>query len=212
MEDGDESTLFLCMGEAFARHERDMSDARDAVFELLVEEVRKVAMRSQHYLTLQYLDKPCESAWMSLYMSGYDRNFLNTTSLTRTAFSQLLVRFSRFYRIPPPSCQGRPPKLQYHHQVLGLVMSFYVGSMENSTLSLLFGLPPATLARTLRSAEKALAATLQNYKRSSKFTPSRATRRSTATQTRKIECLEVVLAPTRLQGTKTARVTFKTPI
>ncbi|ETP52595.1 hypothetical protein F442_02416 [Phytophthora nicotianae P10297] len=82
MEDGDESTLFLCMGEAFARHERDMSDARDAVFELLVEEVWKVAMRSQHYLTLQYLDKPCESAWMSLYMSGYDRNFLNTTSLT----------------------------------------------------------------------------------------------------------------------------------
>eukprot|EP00644_Phytophthora_capsici_P007147 jgi/Phyca11/112749/e_gw1.22.618.1 len=164
MDDGDDTTtLLLCIGKVIAQDERDMSDARDAVFELLVEEAWKVAMRSQHYLTRQCLDKPSESAWMSLYMYGDDLNFLNATSLTillcyvafllyewgyRAAFSQHLVRFSHFYRTPPPSSRGRPPKLQYHHQVLGLVMSFYVGSMENSTLSLLFELSPATLCRT----------------------------------------------------------------
>ncbi|ETI38816.1 hypothetical protein L914_14939 [Phytophthora nicotianae] len=35
--------------------------------------------------------------------------------------------------------------------------------MENSTLSMLLGVPPTTLARTLRKAEKALAATSSGY-------------------------------------------------
>lgn len=82
----------------------------------------------------------------------------------RGAFSQLLSRFARFYQIAPASSRGRPPKLRYHHQVLGLVLCFYVGSMENSTLCMLFGVPPSTLARILRRAEEALAATLGDYK------------------------------------------------
>ncbi|KAG1710257.1 hypothetical protein DVH05_017262 [Phytophthora capsici] len=91
MDDGDETTtLLFCMGNAIAQHERDLSDARDAVFELLVEEAWKVAMRSQHYLKRQCLDKPSESAWMSLYTYGDDLNFLNATSLTRYATITML--------------------------------------------------------------------------------------------------------------------------
>ncbi|KAF1780820.1 hypothetical protein GQ600_567 [Phytophthora cactorum] len=51
----------------------------------------------------------------------------------------------------------------YHHQVLGLVLGFYVGSMENNTFCLLFGVPPSTLARNLRRLEEELAMTLKWY-------------------------------------------------
>ncbi|KAE9008460.1 hypothetical protein PR001_g15471 [Phytophthora rubi] len=54
-------------------------------------------MRSRHYLTADCLDAPCESAWMSLYLSGSDKNFLNVTGLTRASFHQLLSRFAGFY-------------------------------------------------------------------------------------------------------------------
>ncbi|KAG1695071.1 hypothetical protein DVH05_020998 [Phytophthora capsici] len=160
MDDGDDTTtLLLCIGKVIAQHERNLSDARDAVFELLVEEAWKVAMRSQHYLTRQCLDKPSESAWMSLYMYGDDLNFLNATSLTillcyvafilyewgyRAAFTQLLVRFSYFYRIPPPSSRGRVNGEQHAVVVVRVV--------AGNTLS------------NTRRAEKALVASLRYYK------------------------------------------------
>ncbi|EGZ20025.1 hypothetical protein PHYSODRAFT_489807 [Phytophthora sojae] len=120
-------------------------------------------MRSRHYLTAQCLEAPCNSAWMLLYRFGSDVNFINATSLTRPAFEQLLRRFSRFYFIPKAKLRGRPPKLRYHHQVLGLVLSFYVGSMEQSSLSMLFGLPPSTLSCILCRAEEALSTALHGY-------------------------------------------------
>jgi hypothetical protein len=40
-------------------------------------------MKCRHYLTVQCLDTPCDSAWMVLYKYGTDINFLNATSLTR---------------------------------------------------------------------------------------------------------------------------------
>ncbi|ETI43039.1 hypothetical protein F443_11933 [Phytophthora nicotianae P1569] len=156
-------TLLLFMGEALAKYEKEVVDAREEVFQLIIKEEWRIAMRSQHYLTVSCLDKPNESAWMSLYTSGNDKNFLNATSLTRASFSRLLRRFARFYKILPPSSRGRPPKLQYLHQVLGLVLCYYVGSMENSTLSMLFGMPPSTLNRTLRKAEEALAVALSGF-------------------------------------------------
>uniref|UniRef100_H3GJJ4 Uncharacterized protein n=1 Tax=Phytophthora ramorum TaxID=164328 RepID=H3GJJ4_PHYRM len=76
------------------------------------------------------LDTPCNVASMMLYKFGKDVSFLNTTSLTRPAFHQPLRRFSRYYYIPRHDARGRPPKLRYHHQVLSLVLCFYVGSME----------------------------------------------------------------------------------
>eukprot|EP00644_Phytophthora_capsici_P007522 jgi/Phyca11/112048/e_gw1.21.568.1 len=124
-------------------------------------------MRSRHYLTTQCLDPPREFAWMILYRHGNDLNFLNATSLTSgiciQADHQLLRRFRRFYYIPRHTARGRPPKLRYHHQALGLVLYFYVGSMEQSTLCLVFGIPPSTLSRALRRAEEALSSTLKGY-------------------------------------------------
>nr|KAE8933076.1 hypothetical protein PF009_g16914 [Phytophthora fragariae] len=70
-----------------------------------------------------------------LYTHVSDINFLNATSLTRSAFHQLLRRFSRFYYIPRSTARGRPPKLRHYHQIMGLVLCFYVGSMEQTTLS-----------------------------------------------------------------------------
>eukprot|EP00644_Phytophthora_capsici_P002890 jgi/Phyca11/129508/e_gw1.85.113.1 len=140
-----------------------MADTREEIYQLMIKEEWRIAMRSQHYLTVNCLDKPTDSAWMSLYTSGNDINFLNATSLTRASFSRLLRRFARFYKILPPSSRGRPPKLQYLHQVSGLVLCYHVGSMENSTLSMLFGMPPSILNQTPRKAEEALAVTLRGF-------------------------------------------------
>ncbi|KAG3041374.1 hypothetical protein PC119_g795 [Phytophthora cactorum] len=82
---------------------------------------------------------------MILYKYGHDTNFCSDTSLTWAAFHQRLRRFSRFYYILRPASKGRPANLRYHHQALGLVLCFYVGSMEKSTLSMQFGVPPSTL-------------------------------------------------------------------
>ncbi|KAG2923852.1 hypothetical protein PC110_g15628 [Phytophthora cactorum] len=159
----DEMDAFLWVSEAYVKHEEDVCEARTELFEMLLQDEWGVAMHSQHYITVQCLDSPSDSAWMQLYERGNDLNFLNTTSLTRAALSQLLRRFSQFYRIAPASSRGRPPKLRYHHQVLGPILCFYVGSTENSTLCMVFGVPSSALSRTLRRAEKTLAKTLEGY-------------------------------------------------
>eukprot|EP00644_Phytophthora_capsici_P016515 jgi/Phyca11/124126/e_gw1.52.389.1 len=69
-------TLLLCMGEALAKYEQEMVDTREEIYQLMIKEEWRIAMRSQHYLTVSCLDKPTESAWMSLYTSGNDINFL----------------------------------------------------------------------------------------------------------------------------------------
>ncbi|ETL30237.1 hypothetical protein L916_16765 [Phytophthora nicotianae] len=86
-------------------------------------------------------------------------------SLTRASFERLLDRFSLFYTIPVYNrTGGRPRKLQHHHQVLGLLLAFYVGSMKCRSLCLTFGIPTATLSRVLAEAEEALAKALQGWK------------------------------------------------
>ncbi|KUF84205.1 hypothetical protein AM588_10000653 [Phytophthora nicotianae] len=129
----------------------------------MIEGAWRAAMRTRHYLTVSCLDVPCVAAWMALYKNGFDSNFLNATSLTRAAFKHLLRRFARYYYIPPARSRGKPPKLRYHHQALGLVLCFYVGSMENGTLCMLFGVPPSTLSRTLCKAEEALSCALRDF-------------------------------------------------
>ncbi|EGZ13093.1 hypothetical protein PHYSODRAFT_286544 [Phytophthora sojae] len=158
-----DTDAFLVVTDAFLKQGRELAEARREVYRLLLEEAWRTAMRSRNYLTAQCLEAPCNSAWMLLYRFGSDVNFINATSLTRPAFEQLLRRFSRFYFIPKAKLRGRPPKLRYHHQVLGLVLSFYVGSMEQSSLSMLFGLPPSTLSRILCRAEEALSKALHGY-------------------------------------------------
>ncbi|ETP46619.1 hypothetical protein F442_07154 [Phytophthora nicotianae P10297] len=173
MED-EELDAMLLVGEAVQRHEQELKEARREVFAMLIEDAWRTAMRSRHYLTSQCLDTPSESAWMVLFEYGSDLNFLNATSLTRTAFRQLLHRFAACYTIRDPNSRGRPPKLQYLHQVLGLVLVFYTGSMEQSTLSMLFGVPPSTLSRTLQRAERVLNQALNDYKPSRIAWPSPA--------------------------------------
>ncbi|KAE9088614.1 hypothetical protein PF010_g19317 [Phytophthora fragariae] len=159
----EDTDVLLVLADAFVRQGEALQEARREVFRLLVEEAWKVAMRSRHYLTAQCLDVPCDSAWMVLYRYGCDINFLNATSLTKSSFRQLLRRFASYYYIPRARSRGRPLKLRYHHQVLGLVLCFYVGSMELSSLRMLFAVPPSTLARALRRAEEALSKTLEKY-------------------------------------------------
>ncbi|EGZ28678.1 hypothetical protein PHYSODRAFT_476154 [Phytophthora sojae] len=162
MVDGDDGVI-LPLYEAYKTHTERVRDARRDVHQLLLEQEWRVAMRSRQYLTTQCLDAPCAPAWMTLYEYGTDINFLNATSLTRSAFDQLLCRFCCFYYMRPLSSRGCPPKLCYLHQVMGLVLTFYVGSMDQSSLCITFGVPPSTLSRTLRKAEEALARALNGY-------------------------------------------------
>ncbi|KAE9268965.1 hypothetical protein PF008_g30986 [Phytophthora fragariae] len=163
MEETEDSDALLVLTEMVLRHEDDVAQMRKEIHRLLVEEEWRAAMRSRHSLTVECLNTPAESAWMSLYMHGSDKNFLNATSLTRATFNQLLGRFAGFYSTRAAPSRGRPPKLRSLHQVLGMLLCFYVGSMKKNTLCMLFGVPPATLARTLRKAEDALSVALQGY-------------------------------------------------
>lgn len=82
----------------------------------------------------------------------------------RAAFTRLLDRFSVFYIIPQYNSEGdRPRKLQQHHQVLGLLLAFYVGSMKNNALIMIFGVPPSILSRVLKDAEKAFSLALNDF-------------------------------------------------
>ncbi|KAE9025087.1 hypothetical protein PR002_g11278 [Phytophthora rubi] len=81
--EGEDTDVLVLMTDAFLKQERALSDVRRDIYSMLVEEAWRVAIRSRHYLTAQYLEAPCNSAWMLQYKSGSNVNFLNTTSLTR---------------------------------------------------------------------------------------------------------------------------------
>ncbi|KAG1709683.1 hypothetical protein DVH05_020337 [Phytophthora capsici] len=82
-EAADDMDLLLVLSDALQQQDELLSDVGRAVFDMLVAEAWKIAMRSRHYLTTQCLDPPREFAWMILYRHGNDLNFLNATSLTR---------------------------------------------------------------------------------------------------------------------------------
>ncbi|KAG3069386.1 hypothetical protein PI125_g23219 [Phytophthora idaei] len=146
---GDEDIdVLLVMTDTFLQQGKELREVRREVYDSLVDEAWRIAMRCRHYLTVQCMDSPSDSARMMLY---------------RPAFHQLLHRFTEFYTIPSLNSRGRPAKLRYHHRILGLVLSFYVESMEQSTLWTLFGAPPSTFSRTLRRAEEALSKALNGY-------------------------------------------------
>ncbi|KAG3065155.1 hypothetical protein PI124_g22303 [Phytophthora idaei] len=189
MNEEDDADILLLLCAANTKRNASLIDVRREVHQAMVEKVWRTAMRARHYLTAQCLDTPCEAAWMALYTYGHDKNFLNATSLTRAAFQQLLRRFMRFYHIARPSSRGRPPKLRYHHQALGLILCFYVGSMKNGTLCMLFGVPPSTLSRTLRKAEEALSRSLDGYAPARIAWPSPSRQRELAEMVRSREPL-----------------------
>ncbi|KAE9127080.1 hypothetical protein PF010_g5032 [Phytophthora fragariae] len=73
----------LVMTSAFVEQEEALHEVRREVYDKLVEEAWRIAMRTRHYLTTQCLDTPSDSAWIMLYTHGSDINVLNATSLTR---------------------------------------------------------------------------------------------------------------------------------
>jgi hypothetical protein len=82
----------------------------------------------------------------------------------RRSFERHLQRFEICYSIPQYRQKGgRPRKLQHHHQVLGLLLAFYVGSMQHKSLCSIFGVPHSTLSRVLTEGEEALKASLVGF-------------------------------------------------
>ncbi|KAE8880026.1 hypothetical protein PF005_g4878 [Phytophthora fragariae] len=65
--EGEDTDVLVLMTDAFLKQERALSDVRRDIYSMLVEEAWRVAIRSRHYLTAQYLEAPCNSAWMLQY-------------------------------------------------------------------------------------------------------------------------------------------------
>ncbi|KAG2976655.1 hypothetical protein PC119_g22113 [Phytophthora cactorum] len=127
-----------------------------------LEHARLVWIR--HYLTAPSLLKPDVAPWTYIWLFGPDKNLLNVTDLSRSLFDWLLQRFALYYNIPRfRSRGGQPRKLESHHEVLGLVMAFYVGSMQHKSLCTTFGVPTSTLSRVLSGAEGALKSALAGF-------------------------------------------------
>lgn len=82
----------------------------------------------------------------------------------RAAFTRLMDPFSVFYIVSQFNPKGgRSRKLQPRHQVLGLLLTFYVGSMDNNALSMIFGVSPSTLSRLLKDVEQVLRLALNGF-------------------------------------------------
>ncbi|KAF1789181.1 hypothetical protein GQ600_3259 [Phytophthora cactorum] len=143
-------------------------------------------VRMRHYITLDCLKEPELASWMNAWLRGTDKNVLTTTSLTRWlmqeqmlylsvfsicllwccrhSFVQFLERYQPYYDIPTYRPQGgRPRKLQNHHQVLGLLLAFYVDSMQRASLCNEIGVPSSTLTRVLNAPGDALTEVLRSF-------------------------------------------------
>ena len=100
----------------------------------------------RNYVTSQSLRRfVSDSDWNHFYNNADDLNFVAVTSLTREGFDLLLKTFKKHYRLNSGCQGGRPNRLGYHHQVLGLVLVFYCDTIGSKNLCQMFATPPATL-------------------------------------------------------------------
>ena len=117
-------------------------------------------LRLRNYVTSNCLLKPSESSWYHFYRSATDQSFIAVTSLDRSSFNHLLMRFGPVYDNLFVSWKigqaGRVPKLTDKHAILGLLLVHYSDQMGQKSLCQMFGIPPATVSRTLMRAEIAL--------------------------------------------------------
>ena len=127
---------------------------------LLLERLR-LSVRTRSQVSSNCLRKSADAPWMKVYSDGTDENFVALTSLTRGSFENLLRHFKKHFYIHRSFRGGRPSKFQHAHQGLGLILTFYCDTIGAKNLCQLFGLPPATLSRYLRSAERALRKSLR---------------------------------------------------
>ncbi|RLN98545.1 hypothetical protein DYB28_005871, partial [Aphanomyces astaci] len=92
-----------------------------------------------------------------MYATRDRSTFIAAVSLDPDAFDELLVAFSMHYEFRHAKGRGgRPPK------ALSLLLHFYCAPCEGKTLCELFRMAPATLARTLTKAERALVVVLKS--------------------------------------------------
>ncbi|KAE9158672.1 hypothetical protein PF004_g31801, partial [Phytophthora fragariae] len=116
----------------------------------------RLTMRERNYLTASVLISPSQSPWSVMFARQDDSAFMVTVSLPVREYV-LLAAFARHYEVKSgPGKRGRPPRLQNKNNVLACLLHFYTAAVEAKTLCELFGVPPATLSRVLKNAEKAL--------------------------------------------------------
>ena len=125
----------------------------------------RLMMRERNYITVACLHDPHEASWQNTYRKGNDRNFVSMTSLSRKSFDDLLLLFSPIYeerRRWKYGGKGRPPKMMYPHEALGLILTWYTDSMAMKSLCHIFGCPPATCCRALQEASTCLSICLKD--------------------------------------------------
>jgi hypothetical protein len=76
------------------------------------------------------------------------------TSLTRAAFGNLLAKFKSYINFRTGSAGGRPTRLQYHHQALGLILVFYFDAIGAKNLFQIFALTSITGRSSLAGMSK----------------------------------------------------------
>ena len=87
---------------------------------------RYLQLRTRNYVTKQCLRPVYDSDWMKVFEDADDGNLISLTSLNRAAFTLLLDKFSRHYKIKKAiGSNGRPSTFQHHHQALGCLLTYY---------------------------------------------------------------------------------------
>ncbi|KAG9404052.1 hypothetical protein AC1031_005591 [Aphanomyces cochlioides] len=117
-----------------------------------------------------------QAPWYIMYSSRHTPSFVSTVSLPPGAFDDLLLEFSKFYKVYSREGRGgRPPRIPYTHAVLAMLLHYYTAAVEHKTLQELFGVAPATFSRIIRKAEIALCHALQNMRDSRITWPNQRT-------------------------------------
>lgn len=115
----------------------------------------------KHYLVLNDLPKPEESAWTALYRNRRDSAFISTMGIDCATFDHLLTSFTFHWNLLfPASYTGRPRSIQAPSSLLGLVLHYLNSPMRQRTLCQLFGYSPAVVNRAIWDSLKVLDAAL----------------------------------------------------
>ncbi|ETV84881.1 hypothetical protein H257_02797 [Aphanomyces astaci] len=125
-----------------------------------------------------------------MYATRDRSTFIAAVSLDPDAFDELLVAFFMHYEFGHANGRGgRPPKCIQKHEAPSLLLHFYCAPCEGKTLCELFRMAPATLARTLTKAERALAVALKSVPDSFIWYPSKQQQRRWAVMVNRVEPL-----------------------
>ncbi|OWZ01523.1 hypothetical protein PHMEG_00027068 [Phytophthora megakarya] len=134
----------------------------------------RMLVRERNYVTAASLLLNAYCAWAHMYRARCRKSFINTVSIDPVTYDMLLKVFSRHYVIKSgPSKRGRPRRFTTKNNVLACLLHFYTAAVEQKTLCELFGVPPATLSRTMQDAEKALQAALRDIPEATVEWPSK---------------------------------------